>query len=77
MAAIHDELRSQKHVTLQTGLAGIQASNPDGYQYSRFCELYGRWAESSIWSCGKSIVLEKNVLSMSTPNARANLLRIR
>jgi transposase len=44
-AAIHDELRSQKHVTLQLLWQEYKQSNPDGYQYSRFCELYGRWAE--------------------------------
>lgn len=44
-AAIHDELRSQKHVTLQLVWQEYKQSNPDGYQYSRFCELYGRWAE--------------------------------
>jgi transposase len=44
-AAIHDELRSQKHVTLQLLWQEYKQSNPEGYQYSRFCELYGRWAE--------------------------------
>ena len=44
-AAIHDELRSQKHVTLQLLWQEYKQSNPEGYQYSRFCELYGRWAD--------------------------------
>jgi transposase len=45
-ATIHDELRSQKHVTLQLLWQEYKQSNPEGYQYSRFCELYGRWAEN-------------------------------
>src|SRR5215467_885890 len=44
-AAIHDELRGQKHVTLQLVWQEYQQSTPDGYQYSRFCELYRQWAE--------------------------------
>ena len=44
-AAIHDELRSQKYVTLQLVWQEYKQSNPDGYQYSRFCEFYGRWGE--------------------------------
>ena len=44
-AAIHDELRSQKHVTLQLLWQEYKQSNPEGYQYSRFCELYRRWAD--------------------------------
>lgn len=44
-AAIHEELQSQKHVTLQLVWQEYKQSNPDGYQYSRFCELYRRWAD--------------------------------
>jgi transposase len=44
-AAFHDELRGQKHVTLQLLWQEYKQSNLDGYQYSRFCELYGQWAE--------------------------------
>ena len=44
-AAIHEELHSQKHVTLQLVWQEYKQSNPDGYQYSRFCELYRRWAD--------------------------------
>ena len=44
-ATIHDELRSQKHVTLQLLWQEYKQSNAEGYQYSRFCELYARWAE--------------------------------
>jgi transposase len=43
-AAIHDELHNNKKVTLQLLWQEYKQSNPDGYQYSRFCELYQRWA---------------------------------
>src|SRR4030095_865434 len=42
-AAVHDELRRHKHVTLQLLWQEYKEANPDGYQYSRFCELYKRW----------------------------------
>ncbi len=44
-AGIHEELQSQKHVTLQLVWQEYKQSNFDGYQYSRFCELYRRWAD--------------------------------
>ena len=44
-AAIHDELVGRKHVTLQLVWQEYKQSNPDGYQYSRFCQLYREWAE--------------------------------
>jgi transposase len=43
-AVLHEELRGDKHVTLQLLWQEYKQSNPDGYQYSRFCELYQRWA---------------------------------
>ena len=43
-AAIHDELHRQKHVPLQLVWQEYTQSTPEGYQYSRFCELYQRWA---------------------------------
>ena len=42
-AAIHDELRRHKHVTVQWLWQEYKQSNPDGYAYSRFCELYRQW----------------------------------
>jgi transposase len=41
---IHDELRGNKHVTLQLLWQEYRQSNPDGYSYSRFCELYQHWS---------------------------------
>ena len=41
---IYNELHRHKHVTLQLLWQEYREAYPDGYQYSRFCELYGRWA---------------------------------
>lgn len=40
---IHKELH-HKHVTLQLLWEEYRIEHPDGYGYSRFCELYGRYA---------------------------------
>jgi transposase len=40
--AIHQQLQ-KPHVTLQLLWEEYQEANPDGYRYSRFCELYQRW----------------------------------
>jgi transposase len=42
-AEIHRQLQSHKHVTLQLLWEEYRQSQPDGYRYSRFCELYRRW----------------------------------
>jgi transposase len=42
-AAIHEQLRSSKYVTLQLLWEEYREGNPEGYRYSRFCELYQRW----------------------------------
>jgi transposase len=42
--AIHEDLRSHKHLTLQLVWQEYKQSNPEGYQYSRFCWLYQQWA---------------------------------
>lgn len=42
-ASIHTELQQHKHLTLQLVWEEYRAQNPDGYRYSRFCELYQRW----------------------------------
>jgi transposase len=41
-AAVHRELKS-KHVTLSIVWEEYIAGTPDGYRYSRFCELYRAW----------------------------------
>lgn len=42
---IHKELK-RKGVTLQLLWIEYRQQYPDGYQYSRFCELYRRWAKT-------------------------------
>ena len=42
-AAVHDQLRTHRHVTLQLLWEEYREANPEGYRYSRFCELYQRW----------------------------------
>jgi hypothetical protein len=41
-AAVHEQWQ-KPHVTLQLLWEEYQETNPDGYRYSRFCELYQRW----------------------------------
>jgi transposase len=41
-AAVHRELK-RKHVTLQILWDEYIEQNPEGYRYSRFCELYRAW----------------------------------
>ena len=40
---IHDQLRDDKNVTLMLLWEEYREANPNGYRYSRFCELYQRW----------------------------------
>ena len=42
-AAIHEQLRGSKYVTLQLLWEEYRQAQPDAYRYSRFCELYQRW----------------------------------
>ena len=42
-AAIYQQLQSSKHVTSQLLWEEYRQSQPGGYRYSRFCELYQRW----------------------------------
>ena len=42
-ARIHAELQKHKHLTLQLVWEEYRGVHPNGYGYSRFCELYQRW----------------------------------
>ncbi|MBE3598635.1 MAG: DDE-type integrase/transposase/recombinase [Limnochordaceae bacterium] len=46
MDHLYRELRSRKGVTLRLLWLEYKQAHPDGYQYSRFCELYRRWAKT-------------------------------
>ncbi len=43
-AAVRRQLQTHKHVTLQLLWEEYRETHPDGYGYSRFCELYQRWS---------------------------------
>lgn len=43
LAEIHRQLQSNKHVTVQLLWEEYRQSQPEGYSYSRFCELYQGW----------------------------------
>lgn len=45
-SAVHLELRRKKGVTLQLLWQEYRAAHPDGYGYSRYCELYRAWAKT-------------------------------
>ncbi len=42
-AELHRQRQQHRHVTQQLLWEEYRQANPDGYQYSRFCELYRRW----------------------------------
>lgn len=42
-ANIQEQLRKHRHVTLQLLWEEYRQAAPDGYGYSRYCELYQRW----------------------------------
>ncbi len=42
-AAIHHELQTHKHLTLQLVWEEYRQADPNGYRYSRFCDLYRAW----------------------------------
>ena len=42
-AQLHEELQRHPHLTLHLAWEEYRQAQPDGYAYSRFCELYQRW----------------------------------
>jgi transposase len=46
-AEVQRELKAKKHVTLQLLWLEYKEDQPDGLQYSQFCELYRRWSGCS------------------------------
>src|SRR6201988_626214 len=42
-ADLHRQRQQHPHVTQQLLWEEYRHANPDGYRYSRFCELYERW----------------------------------
>jgi transposase len=66
-ATVHQEL-ARKGVTLALRRQEYKAQHTDGYQYSRFCDLYGAWRATLVGVCGWSIAPARN--SSSTMRAR-------
>src|SRR2546430_14897670 len=51
-AALHAELQQHPHLTLQLAWEEYRQVHPEGYGYSRFCELYQRWrGEQDVVLC--------------------------
>jgi transposase len=44
-ARLHEELQRHPHLTLQLAWEEYRQAYPDGYAYSRFCELYQQWRQ--------------------------------
>jgi transposase len=42
-ARLHQELQSHRHLTLQLWWEEYHQNHPNGYSYTRLCELYQRW----------------------------------
>jgi transposase len=42
-SALHSQLQQHRHLTLQLAWEEYRQVYPEGYGYSRFCELYQRW----------------------------------
>lgn len=53
-AGLHAQLQTHKRVTLQLLWEEYRETHPDGYGYSRFCELYQRWNRN------QQVVLRQN-----------------
>jgi transposase len=45
-AAIHEELAKHKNLNLQFMWEEYRGQYPDGFGYSRFCDLYREWRKS-------------------------------
>src|SRR5713101_4782039 len=45
-AEVRRQLQAHKHLTLQLVWEEYRETQPDGYGYSRFCELYQRWSRN-------------------------------
>jgi len=42
-ATLHQQLQQHRHLTRQLVWEEYRQAHPEGYGYSRFCELYQRW----------------------------------
>jgi transposase len=44
--SIHHELQTDRHLTLELVWREYKQAQPDGYRYSRFCDLYREWCDT-------------------------------
>ena len=52
--ALHEQFQQHRHLTLQLAWEEYRQVHPEGYGYSCFCELYGRWLQK------QDVVLRQN-----------------
>ena len=69
---VHRELKG-KGVTLELLWDEYKAANPDGYQYSTFCQYYGAGATVSTWSCARIIGPERSCSWITPGNVACNI----
>ena len=69
LAEVHRQLQSNKYVTLQLLWEEYHQSQPAGYHYSQFCELYRRWRQKL------DVVLRQDYRSAHRPALRADPAR--
>jgi len=62
--ALHEQFQQHRHLTLQLAWEEYRQVHPDGYGYSRFCELYGGSFGSRTWFCARTTRLARRVLSI-------------
>jgi transposase len=72
---IHCELK-RKHVTLAILWDEYIARDPEGYRYSRFCELYRIWANRRIRPRATRLNLRNNLPELGASPA-AETIRVR
>jgi predicted lysophospholipase L1 biosynthesis ABC-type transport system permease subunit len=69
-ADLHRQRQQHRHVTQQLLWEEYRQSNPNGYQYSRFCELYRRWRR-------KQDVVLRDIVLLPQPGAHISDAQIR
>ena len=70
-AEVHRELKSHRHLTLQLIWEEYRQNQPDGYGYSRFCELYQRWIRNhNVVNWQEHHPGEKMFVDLSEPGLR-------
>ena len=66
---VHQELKSNRSVTLQLLWEEYKEGQPDGINYSWFCQQYGSGRAIWMWCCGKITGLARRCSSI-TPATR-------